>query len=60
MCCRLAFDAAADPILNIILQVARVTWSPNAWQIEHGMQRTADLSPLLQEVLGNPGWVQVT
>ncbi len=54
-----AFTAAANDFTNRPRTTASVAWSPSAWATvdERGpLQRTPDLSPLLQEIVSRPGW----
>lgn len=54
-----AFAATAGNLSTRALTAAGVAWSPAAWATldERGaLQRTPDLSPLMQEIVSRPGW----
>ena len=49
-----AFDVSGRPLTE-----ASKSWSPSAWNAVGAMgpeQRTADLAPILQEIVNRPGW----
>ena len=53
------FSNTANDLSTRPLTAASVAWSPSSWTTmdERGpLQRTPELSPLLSEVMGRPGW----
>jgi hypothetical protein len=56
----LAFSSARWNISSRARTAAAVLWSPPPWNTEGAAgpdQRTPDLSPIIQEIVGRPGWV---
>jgi PKD repeat protein len=54
-----AFAATDGNISSRVRTTARVNWSPDPWSAvgEAGLaQQTADLSPIIQELVDRPGW----
>jgi MSHA biogenesis protein MshQ len=36
---------------------ASVSWSPSAWNSENDLHQTADIAPIIQEIVNRSGWV---
>lgn len=43
-------------ITNMPRTTEEVIWSPRAWRVEHGDEKTPDISAIIQEVIDMPGW----
>jgi len=55
------YQATSGNLTSRTLTSASVAWTPPAWNVvgeRSTAQRTPDLSPLVQAVVGRPGWVQ--
>lgn len=33
-------------------------WTPTPWRVLHGVKKTVDVGPVLQELTSRPGWVE--
>jgi predicted outer membrane repeat protein len=51
-----AFTSSSGDVSNRATTQASVAWSPPAWETIHSLQQTPDLSPVIQEVIDQPGW----
>ena len=52
-----AFSATAGDISKRPLTKAVVKWSPGSWDIDNDPHQTSDISAVIEEVVGQAGWV---
>ncbi len=52
------FSSAPGDISNRPLTTAVVKWSPEHWAVDDQPHETSDISPVIAEVLNQPGWVE--